>query len=71
MKPATYDPCTIRKRVTEYTIKYFDGREVITLIRPALSKLYVEYVTTRHVTLEASLEDFVKIAHEAQEDKNR
>jgi hypothetical protein len=66
---AVYEPNVVRKRATEYTVYYYDGTVVKTFIRPSLSKMYVERVTTRAVTLEASMDAFVKIAHEAQEEK--
>lgn len=64
-----YNPTVVRKRLTEYTVNYADGTTAKTYVRPSLSKLYVNSVKQRSVTLEASLEAFVKIAHEAQEEK--
>lgn len=66
---SVYEPNLVRKRLTEYTVNYYDGTKAVTYVRPVLSKMYVKSVTTRSVTLEAPLDAFVKIAHEAQEDK--
>lgn len=62
MQKAIYDPFTVRKKITQYTVTHWDGTTEILYTRPAQSRMLAKSVEARSLVLEASLKDFMTIA---------